>query len=78
MMVADVSTSPELRVGLPRVLFRGRFANIQGENYDVAPDGRRFLMVLVDEPAAPKEIAVVLNWMEDLKSRVGRRAISPI
>ena len=70
MMVADVSTSPELRVGKPRVLFRGPFANIQGKNYDVAPDGRRFLMVLVDEPAAPKEIAVVLNWMEDLRSRV--------
>jgi serine/threonine-protein kinase len=70
MMVADVSTSPELRVGKPRVLFRGSFATIQGKNYDVTPDGQRFLMVRVDEPAAPKEITVVLNWMEDLKSRL--------
>lgn len=70
MMVADVSTSPELRVGKPRVLFRGPFATIQGKNYDVTPDGQRFLMVRVDEPAAPKGITVVLNWMEDLKSRL--------
>jgi len=70
MMVAEVSASPELIVGKPRVLFRGSFANIQGKNYDVTPDGQRFLMVQVLEPAAPAEITVVLNWMEDLKSRL--------
>jgi len=31
---------------------------------------QRFLMVQVLEPAAPAEITVVLNWMEDLKSRL--------
>ena len=72
MMVAEVSTGPELSVGKPRVLFRGSFANIQGKNYDVTPDGQRFLMVQVEEPAAPKDIAVVLNWMEDLRSRLSK------
>ena len=70
MMVADVSTEPKLSVGKPRVLFRGQFASIQGKNYDVTPDGQRFLMVRTDELPPPKEIAVVLNWMEDLKSRL--------
>ncbi|MGE5362031.1 MAG: protein kinase domain-containing protein [Bacteroidales bacterium] len=70
MMVAEVSTSPELTVGKPRVLFRGAFANIQGKNYDVTPDGQRFLMVRVEEPAPPREIAVALNWMGDLRSRL--------
>ncbi len=70
MMVAEVSTDPVLRVGKPRVLFRGSFAAIQGKNYDVQPDGQRFLMVRAEKPSAPKEIAVVLNWMEELKARL--------
>jgi serine/threonine-protein kinase len=70
MMVADVSTTPELRIGKPRVLFPGSFANIQGKNYDVRPDGQRFLMVRTDEAAPPRQISVVLNWMEDLRSRM--------
>jgi len=73
MMVADVITSPTLRIGKPRELFRGPFANIQGKNYDVTVDGQRFLMVRTDDPAPPKEITVVLNWMDDLKSRMSAR-----
>lgn len=70
MMVAEVTTEPELRIGKPRVLFRGEFANIQGKNYDVTPDGRRFLMVRSEESPPPKEVTIVLNWMEELKSRL--------
>jgi serine/threonine-protein kinase len=70
MMVADVQTEPALSIGKPRVLFGGSFAQIQGKNYDVTADGQRFLMVRTDQAAAPKQISVVLNWMEDVRSRV--------
>ena len=72
MMVADVTTDPELRIGKPRVLFRGDFASIQGKNYDVTPDGQRFLMVQAEQPEAPKEVTIVLNWMNDLRLRPQR------
>lgn len=42
--------------------------NLQPHNYDVAPDGRRFLAVsarAAQDGAAP--IVVVLNWMTGLR-----------
>ena len=40
-------------------------------DYDVAPDGRRFLML---KPAATNadtgELHVILNWFDDLRRRV--------
>jgi hypothetical protein len=40
-------------------------------NYDVSPDGQRFLMLKGGEQeAAPAQINVVLNWFEELKQKV--------
>ena len=41
-------------------------------NYDVAPDGQRFLMIQPTEQRAEAatQINVVLNWFEELKARV--------
>jgi hypothetical protein len=40
-------------------------------NYDVSPDGQRFLMLKApEETTAPTQIKVVLNWFEELKRRV--------
>jgi hypothetical protein len=41
--------------------------------YDVAPDGRRFLMVKNARPAPvsqPDQLKIVVNWVEELKARV--------
>jgi hypothetical protein len=40
--------------------------------YDVAPDGRRFVMVRPIEGLGETELVVVPNWFEELKARVGR------
>jgi len=37
-------------------------------NYDVTPDGRRFLMVRSGPEDADRQIRVVLNWAEELKA----------
>ncbi len=40
-------------------------------NYDVTPDGQRFVMVKPSEQqGAATQINVVLNWFEELKQRV--------
>lgn len=40
-------------------------------NYDVTPDGQRFIMIKSGEkPATVSRINVVLNWFEELKQRV--------
>jgi hypothetical protein len=73
MMAVEIRTQPTFSPGTPRVLFEGRFEYLpQAANYDVSPDGQRFLMIQAGEQdsAAPQQIHVVLNWFEELKRRV--------
>ncbi len=60
-----------LSFGEPQLLFEGPYMDVQGAaNYDVAPDGQRFLMVRTsEEEQRPTRLEVVLNWFEELKAR---------
>jgi eukaryotic-like serine/threonine-protein kinase len=54
--------------GRPGFLFAGSYpAELFTGNYDVEPDGRRFLMIKVPPESAPRRIDLVLNWFEELK-----------
>ena len=66
MMVVDVQTEPSFTASRPRLLFEGQYGN----DFDVAPDGQRFLMVRSEQGEVPTELNVVLNWFEELKQRV--------
>ncbi len=75
MMAVDITTQPSFAVGKPRVLFAGPYelSPATSPDYDVSPDGQRFLMLKpaeAGEAAAPTQINVVLNWFEELKRRV--------
>ena len=74
MMVAPVSTEPTLDIGVPAVVFQGRYAFGPAgprANYDVTADGQRFLMISAGETDSERmQINVVLNWFEELKKRV--------
>jgi eukaryotic-like serine/threonine-protein kinase len=74
MMAVDVATQPGFAAGKPQMLFEGQYVPTPGTlpNYDVSPDGQRFLMLKPSEQeqAAPTQINVVLNWFEELKRRV--------
>jgi len=41
--------------------------------YGVSPDGKRFLVLLLDPRAIPTQINVVLNWFEELNAKVPPR-----
>jgi eukaryotic-like serine/threonine-protein kinase len=74
MMAVDIATQPGFAAGKPRMLFEGRYEPppVLIANYDVSPDGQRFLMLKPNEQAqaAPTQINVVLNWFEELKQKV--------
>jgi hypothetical protein len=74
MMAVDIATQPGFTVGKPRMLFEGQYVPTPttSPNYDVAPDGQRFLMLKATEQtySAPTQINVVLNWFEELKQKV--------
>ena len=75
MMAVDVTTSPSFAAGQPRRLFESDYIISEGfmANYDVTPDGDRFVMVKTRAENARAQIDVVLNWTEELKQRVPTR-----
>ena len=72
-MAVPVTTQPVFTAGVPKILFEGAYyfgTPIRG--YDVAPDGRRFLMVQLKDrpPLTLTHMILVQNWVEELKQRV--------
>ncbi len=73
MMAVAVTTQPTFSASEPRVLFEGAYvlSPRSAPDYDISPDGQRFLMLKpTDQAPRPEQINVVLNWFEELKSRV--------
>ena len=70
MMAVNITTEPTFRAGNPRLLFEGLYQRgaTHRANYDVTPDGKRFLMV--QAVAGTGQINVVENWFEELKRLV--------
>jgi serine/threonine protein kinase/Tol biopolymer transport system component len=74
IMAVDVDTRSGFSSGTPRMLFEGTYlpTPVVVPDYDVSPDGQRFLMLKPAETqtSALTQINVVLNWFEELKRRV--------
>ncbi len=75
LMTAAVAASPTFSSGTPQVLFEKAtllmFMTLGvgpyfAKPYDVAPDGKAFLIVK-QSVSSPTQINVVLNWFEELK-----------
>jgi eukaryotic-like serine/threonine-protein kinase len=72
MVAVDTTSHPSFSAGRPKVLFESPYvpALQTNANYDVSPDGQRFLMVKENEATSAAQINVVLNWFEELKQKV--------
>ena len=66
MMVVEIATDPDFQPKRARLLFEDKSF---GDNYDIHPDGQRFLMTRNIEPP-PSPIEVIVNWDEELKRLV--------
>ena len=76
LMAVDIEGSEGLNPGRPHVLFEGPYVESSPvRNYDVSPDGQRFLMVKPagDKEPPPTAINLVLNWTEELKRRASAK-----
>jgi hypothetical protein len=73
MMAVEIDTRSSFSAGKPKSLFQGSYLPAPAllANYDVAPDGRHFLMLKPGgEEQAPTQVNLVLNWFEELKRLV--------
>jgi hypothetical protein len=79
MMVVDISYKPTFTASKPRMLWAGHYLAGAGSscgmsgptsaNYDVTPDGERFLMIEDASPSAECEhLRFVSNWSLELKN----------
>jgi eukaryotic-like serine/threonine-protein kinase len=73
MMAVEFDAEQTFSAGKPKELFEGPFVLTPRSfpDYDVSPDGQRFLMVKpADSEQTASQINVVVNWVEELKQKV--------
>jgi Tol biopolymer transport system component len=86
MMAVRISAGDPLSSSRPQELWKGKYSHgmssscglpgLSSSNYDVTPDGQRFLMINDDEPATmqSREAVLVQNWTDELR-RLSSRSI---
>ena len=74
LMSVRIATTPTFQAGTPEPLFENPYLRIGwGRSYDVAPDGRRYLLTYRKEPPPPlppAQMVLVQHWFEELKRLV--------
>jgi eukaryotic-like serine/threonine-protein kinase len=69
VMGVSVETKPTFKAGQPRLLFEGPYFE-SGHDIAVTPDGKGFILIREsDTQTGPREMQVVVNWLEELKQR---------
>ena len=71
LMAVSFDANKELIIGKPILLFSGNYKGSSGpwgRNYDITPDGKKFLMIEEGQmTSTATQINIILNWTEDLK-----------
>jgi dipeptidyl aminopeptidase/acylaminoacyl peptidase len=66
LMAVEVSTTPNFKAGVPQSLFQTRVRRGSGFQWDISPDGKRFLIATVSAEKSDA-ITIVTNWQVLLK-----------
>ena len=68
MMAVEMKPGPRIEPGVPRVLFDSQLTvTPTSGQYNVTPEGQRFLIQLPVTEATPTPITVVVNWTAAFK-----------
>ena len=73
LMSVLVRTQPTFQAGSPQLLFEGRYLDgrMGPPEYDVAPDGQRFLMVqLHEEATVDRKLVYIPDFFDELKAKM--------
>jgi serine/threonine protein kinase len=74
MMSVSIQSKPTLTIGNPKVLFDATnmvLPNSPQNNYDISPDGEKFIIVLKNnQNKSQQNINVILNWEKELKEKL--------
>ncbi|HSE63005.1 MAG TPA: hypothetical protein VLG15_05275, partial [Thermoanaerobaculia bacterium] len=67
IMAVEVQTVPTFQAGIPRALFKANVQRPPGAQFDVTPDGERFLVNLRPGDQVSDPITLVQNWLAGRK-----------
>lgn len=67
-----VSSAGEQSFGRATKLFRGPFVNPWDRSHDIAPDGRRHLLILGPAAQHTGQLNVITNWTAEVRRRMQR------
>ena len=71
LIAITVTTAPTLVLGERRKLLDlSAYDPGYFHEFDVSPDGQRFLLIRTDPGSRPVRLNVMLNWVETLKTKV--------
>jgi serine/threonine-protein kinase len=76
LMSVQLGSAAAFSAGQPRRMFQVKaFGGRLGADFEIAPDGQRFLFILDGPPAAvrPSHVVVVQHWAEELRARLAPR-----
>jgi len=67
IMAVEVRSAPTFQAGIPRALFKTNLRLPPGRQFDVTPDGERFLINLRSGDQASDPVTLVQNWAAERK-----------
>ena len=71
LVAVAVDAGRVFRAEKPHRLFTGHYSGAgRDAQFDVAPDGQRFVMVKSDDAATTGQIVVVANWFDEVRRKV--------
>jgi dipeptidyl aminopeptidase/acylaminoacyl peptidase len=65
IMAVEVRSAPTFQAGIPRSLFKAHLQTPPGRQFDVTPDGERFLVNLRPGEQVSDPVTLVQNWAAD-------------
>jgi len=69
LMAVEVQEGPNFHAGIPEMLFHMS----AGTTWDVAPDGKRFLVEISESTTSGRRLDAVVNWFDELRRRAPAR-----
>ncbi|MGE5835187.1 MAG: protein kinase domain-containing protein, partial [Acidobacteriota bacterium] len=69
LMAVEITLEPRFSMGIPRPLFEPKVRGFTPFQYDVAPDGQRFLILRAVTDRHVPSLTLIQNWTKELTSK---------
>jgi Tol biopolymer transport system component len=70
IMVATIQVAPAFAAGTPKLLFDSTFEfSERDRNFDLSPDGTKFLAIRSQSAESPPEFRLIFNWLQELHEK---------